>query len=132
MASIEDLTLRQLKELQGFFSFDSKNYPSPKGSIYSDFVGKYVICRSYNEGVNFGKVEKLDHTGVILSECRRLYYFKPLDSSKSWYEGVAKSGLSSEAKISTVGEKLICEKYSLTLCSNESVENIKNFKDNAS
>ena len=94
--------------------------PSPEqeaGSMHGVWVGQYVICRSRNEGVNAGFVSAIDDTGVVLSECRRLWYHKPADSSQSWYEGVANLGVSADSKLSaTVESKLIAEDYSLTVC----------------
>ena len=80
------------------------------------YIGKYVICRTRNEGINAGEVVSLDETGVILKDARRLYYHKPLDKSISWYEGVAISGISQDSKIGAAVEKAIIEDYSLTVC----------------
>ena len=87
-------------------------------SILLDVVGKYVICRTRNEGINCGKVVAADETGCVLEDARRIYYHKPKEKSVSWYEGVATTGLSSDSKISgSVPRKYIIEDYSLTLCS---------------
>lgn len=97
----------------------------------SSFVGKYVIVRSRNEGINAGKVLELDETGVILEDARRLYYHKPADRSLSWYEGVALEGLSSDSKIGAAVTKLIIEDYSLTVCSSKAESSIRGAKTNA-
>ena len=123
--NINDMTIGQAKELAELFR--SSGSPD-KSNIYSAFVGKYVICRSRNEGVNAGFVEALDETGVVLKDARRLYYHKPLSENTSWYEGVAESGLSSDSKISSPSTKLIAEEYSLTLCTNEAKDSIINMK----
>lgn len=102
-----------------------------KTDIYSGYIGKYVICRSRNEGVNAGKVLNLDDTGVVLEDARRLYYHKPDNKSVSWYEGVAKYGLDVSSKVSTAIEKLIVEDYSLTVCTIEAEKSIREAPDNA-
>ena len=100
------------------------------GNIYQSWVGKYVICRSRNEGVNAGVVKQVDETGVVLEEARRLYYHKPVNKNVSWYEGVAKTGISSDSKVGTAVTKVIAEDYSLTECSQEAQSSIRQAKDN--
>ena len=100
---------------------------SEKYNIYSRYVGKYVIVRSSNEGINAGRVEDADETGIILSDARRMWYHKPKDIRTSWYEGVAQSGLSDDSKVSApVIAKAIVEKYSITVCSEEAEFSIVN------
>jgi hypothetical protein len=85
--NIDDLTIRQAKELANLFGGAS-------GSLQASFVGKYVICRSRSEGLNAGVVVAADKTGVVLKDCRRLWYHKPLREGACWYEAIANSGLS--------------------------------------
>ena len=124
--NINDLTIGQAKELSSMFS----SVDNVVSSISADFVGKYVICRSRNEGINAGKVLKADETGVVLEDARRIYYHRPLDKNKSWYEGVAESGLSIDSQISGETLKLISEDYALTICSNKAEESIRNAEEN--
>lgn len=102
-------------------------------TIASTMIGKYVIVRSRNEGINVGQVELADETGVILINARRLYYHRPKDTSLSWYEGVAMSGISDNSKVSgTVIKKIIIEDYSMTeLASKEIYDEILKLKPNA-
>lgn len=99
-------------------------------SLLDRYVGKYVICRTRNEGINAGEVVALDDTGVILKDARRLYYHKPLDKSISWYEGVAISGISQDSKIGAPVEKAIIEDYSLTVCTDLAKLSITSAKTN--
>ena len=100
--------------------------------MYDDFIGKYVIVRSRNEGINAGFVEMADSTGVVLKEARRIWYHKPKDKSLSWYEGVAVSGLSADSKLSgVVGQKVIIEDYSITLCTEIAQQSIQSAVSNA-
>jgi len=86
-------------------------------SVASRMIGKFVIVRSRNEGINAGTVVMADSSGVELRNARRLWFHRPNDKSLSWYEGVAISGLSQESKVSgTVLSKVIIEDYSMTLC----------------
>lgn len=124
---INDLTIGQLKDLQSLISQGSNK----KDNIFDRYIGKYVICRTRNEGINAGKVVVLDETGVVLEDSRRLYYHKPINKNVSWYEGVAKYGLDSSSKIGTEIEKILVEDYSLTVCTKEAEESIRKAKDNA-
>ena len=88
-----------------------------KKNLGDRYIGKFVICRSNNEGINAGTVVDLDATGVILENVRRLWDHAPEDKSMCWYEGVSISGLADESVVSVaVSQKLISEDYSLTLC----------------
>ena len=123
--NIDELTLGQIKSLQNVLG---GNTATP--IIFEGYVGKYVICRTRNEGINAGRVVKLDETGVVLEDARRLYYHKPANKNVSWYEGVAKEGLSSDSKIGTSIEKIIVEDYSLTVCTAKAEKSIKAAADN--
>ena len=101
-------------------------------SVASRMIGKFVIVRTRNEGINAGTVVIADETGVELRNCRRIYYHRPKDTSLSWYEGVAVSGLASASKVSgTVESKVIIEDYSMTLCCIEAEKSIMEMKPNA-
>lgn len=122
--NINDLTIGQAKELANMFPSSTQN-----NCMLSNYIGKYVIVRSRNEGINAGFVKALDSTGIILQEARRIWYHKPKDRKTAWYEGVALSGLSEDSKISAaVEEKVIVEDYSLTLCSTDAKTSISNHK----
>lgn len=119
MGKIDDL-----KELMAIIADDGPQAPN---SIASDFVGKYAIIRSRNEGINAGEIIAADSTGVVLKDARRIWYHRPAVKSESWYEGVANHGLSSDSKVSgAVDIKAIIEDYSITLCSDAAQQSIKN------
>jgi hypothetical protein len=100
-------------------------------TIASRMIGKKVIVRSRNEGVNAGIVVLADQYGVELKDVRRLFYHRPKDESVSWYEGVAISGISDDSKVSpTVPTKIIIEDYSMTLCLDEAFDSIFKLKPN--
>lgn len=119
--NINDMTIGQFKELSKMFGGEKSV------GVMSESVGEYVIVRTRNEGLNFGLLEAADETGVVLKDARRIWWHKPKEGSKkSWYEGVAQVGLSSDSKVScTVDRKVIVEDYSLTHCSKDAVKSIK-------
>ena len=94
-------------------------------SVSSRMIGKKVIVRSRNEGINAGVVVLADETGIELKDCRRLWFHNPKDENLSWYEGVSISGLSSDSKVSgTVKTKVIIEDYSITECNDDAFKSI--------
>jgi hypothetical protein len=101
-------------------------------TVASVMIGKYVIVRSRNEGINVGEVELADDTGIVLKNARRLYYHRPKDKSLSWYEGVAQSGISDDSRVSgTIGRKVIIEDYSMTeILDDDIYKQILNLKPN--
>ena len=112
--NIDNLTIKDAREIAAIFQAQGSK------AMLQKYVGKYVICRSYNEGVNAGYVKELDDTGVVLTNVRRLWKHYPKNNDLCWYEGVSVSGLSESSEISsTADEKVIMEKYSLTICSKE-------------
>ena len=105
------------------------NYDGDEENIPASYIGKYVIVRSWNEGVNAGTVLAADNNGIVLGDCRRLWRHIPKNKSLSWYEGVAISGLDDNSSISApVPQKVIVEKYSITSVSSEAEKSIKEFK----
>lgn len=94
-------------------------------TVASRMIGKNVIVRSRNEGINVGTVVVADRSGVEIKNCRRLWYHKPKNESLSWYEGVAVSGISDDSKVScTTARKTIVEDYSITECSDDAYKSI--------
>jgi len=121
---IDKITIGEAKELVAIFG--NQQQEDAPSKLLEGYIGKYVIVRTRNEGINCGVIKALDNTGIILAEARRLYYHKPKDIKVSWYEGVSQSGLSSDSKISTpVEEKVIVECYSVTLCTKEAIQSLK-------
>ena len=103
-----------------------------EATLASRMIGKKVIVRSSNEGLNAGIVILADETGVELKDCRRIWYHKPKDKNLSWYEGVAMTGLSEDSKVSgTVERKVIIERYSMTECTDGAFKTIMEKTPNA-
>lgn len=127
--NIDELTYGQIKEIAKLACGNKQSTTS--NGLGNQFVGKYVIVRSRNEGINAGKVLELDDTGVILEDARRLYYHKPVNKELSWYEGVALEGLSKDSKVGAAVTKLIVEDYSITVCTKDAEKSIRGAKDNA-
>ena len=98
-------------------------------SVATRLIGKKVIVRSVNEGINAGIVVLADETGIELRDCRRIWFHKPIDKLLSWYEGVSTSGISKDSKVSgTVLRKIIVENYSATICTDTAFDTIMELK----
>lgn len=124
--NINEIKIGNIREILELFNNNNKK----QNNLLDGYIGKYVICRTRNEGVNAGEVIALDETGVILKDARRLYYHKPADAKLSWYEGVAISGVSDDSKLSAPVEKVIIEDYSLTVCTEKAKSSIISAKNN--
>jgi len=123
--SINDLTIGDIKELKALFGGDVCGV-SKSSNILSSAIGKYVIVRSRNEGINAGFLKMADDTGCVLSDVKRIWYHKPKDNKTSWYEGVADNGLHASSRVSCpVKEKYIIEDYSVTVCTEVSAKSIQ-------
>lgn len=119
---IDKLTYGEIKQIAAIL----KNSNQEQSFLLVSAIGKYVIVRTRNEGINCGRVVMADHTGVVLEEARRIYYHRPKDPKVSWYEGVAETGLHPDSKISgEVSRKYIIEGYSLTICSAAAEQSLK-------
>ena len=124
---INDLTIGQLKDLQSLISGGTK-----QSNLFKNMIGKYVIVRSRNEGINAGVLEEADETGCVLKECKRLWYHRPSVKTESWYEGVCNHGLSDDSKVSgVVSRKVIVEDYSIVECTQKAEKSIKEAIANA-
>lgn len=94
-------------------------------TIASRMIGKKVIVRSRNEGINAGVVVLADETGVELKDARRLWFHKPKSTDVAWFEGISQTGLSDDSEVScSVSRKVIIEDYSMTECTKEAFESI--------
>ena len=112
---------------------DEDEIVNKSSCITDDAIGKYVIVRTRNEGINCGKVIMADETGCVIEDARRIYYHKPKDRKVSWYEGVAMTGLSDDSKISgTTDRKYIIEDYSLTICTSDAEQSLRNHEAQSS
>ena len=131
--NIDNFTYGELKQIASLFNQEKADILlQPQSSnLMSDIIGRYVIVRSRNEGINAGIVKVADETGVILKDVKRIWSHKPKDKKLSWYEGVAMSGLSDDSKASGfVNEKAIIEDYSITICTECAEKSIREHKAN--
>lgn len=69
--NIDDLTLGQIKQLQGVLQNTEKSIN--KSESLNCMIGQKVIIRTYSAGVWFGILDQKANEEVILKDARRMY-----------------------------------------------------------
>lgn len=95
--NVNDLTIGQAKELAAMFANTQQDQ-----KLDNKMLGKYVIVRCRDAGVHTGYLESYNGREAVLTESRRLWYWKPANNQK-YLSGIAVAGLD---EISKVGAKL--------------------------
>lgn len=114
--NIDDLTLGQIKQLQilaGGAQSDSLN----------DMVGEKCIIRTYSAGVWFGRVEKKSGKEVIISNARRINYFKTVKGIS--LSSVANNGVHPDSRIAESVSKQWLEVIELIPCTDIAIKSIE-------
>ncbi|MHC4315872.1 MAG: DUF6948 domain-containing protein [Planctomycetota bacterium] len=114
---IESLTIKQLRELQSLIASNKQD------DGLNDQVGKYVIIRTYSAGVWFGKLLKKASNEVILTEARRMYYWKCAKSIS--LSGVAEYGIDQEkSKICVPLDRVWLQAIEILNLSNKAIKSL--------
>ena len=92
--NIDELTIGQAKALAAMFA----NTAPATTAIDCKMVGKYVIVRCRDAGVHAGVLESYNGRECVLTESRRMWYWKPADGQK-YLSGLAVSGADEASKI---------------------------------
>lgn len=122
MLDIDKLTIGEVKELQKIFSGTPATQSA--SNLNNEFNDDYCIIRTYSAGVWFGKVLKKCQDEVILTEARRLYYWKTTNKGISLSE-VATSGLHDDSKVCVPLEKQWLKAVEIILCSSDAIKSIQ-------
>ena len=116
---INELTFGQLKDLVEQFS--------PKRPISSGadaLIGKYVIVRCKDAGVHAGILEHASGREALLSQSRRLWYWK--SKKGSFLSGVARDGITNESKVGGAVRVYLSETCEIIETSEEAERTIRN------
>ncbi len=120
--NIDDLTIKQAKDLANMFSGYSQQ-------ISNGMMGKYVIVRCRDAGVHAGVLESHYGRECVLTESRRLWYWKPA-SNKSFLSGVAVAGLHKESKVGATLPRIhLTENCEIIECSQDAENSIREIKE---
>ena len=121
--NINDLTIGQAKELAALFS-----QQSPAPAIDNKMIGKYVIVRCRDAGVHSGYLESYNGRECVLTESRRLWYWKPADGQK-YLSGLAVAGAHEDSKIGVALPRIfLSENCEIIECSAKASESIRGAK----
>ena len=93
---MNDLKIGDLLKLMACMN----NKPSAD-TLDHKMTGKYVIVRCRGAGVHAGYLESTNKTEAVLTNSRRLWYWKPANGQK-WLSGVSQYGLDSSSKVGCV------------------------------
>ena len=109
-----EISLKDLRELIG----------NDTPSIDNKMIGRYVLVRCRDAGVHCGVLESYNGRECVLTEARRLWYWKPTQGA--FLSSVAEQGLDSSSKI---GEPLtrihLTENCEIAQCSTKAEESIR-------
>lgn len=117
--NINDLTIGQAKELANMFSGSNGS-----NSIDNKMIGKYVIVRCRDAGVHTGILESHNGRECVLTESRRLWYWKA--AKGAFLSSVATDGLSDESKLGTELSRIhLTENCEIIECTSDAEKSIR-------
>ena len=122
--NIDDITIGTARQLSALFA------GIDRPALVSDpLIGQYVIVRCRDAGVHAGVLESRNGRECVLTNSRRLWYWKP--ASGKWLSAVANHGLHVDSKISEPVERIaLTEDCELIQCSATAELNIKEAQAN--
>lgn len=98
--------------------------------IDNGLIGKYVIVRCRDAGVHAGVLKAHEGREALLTESRRLWYWKPA-ARKKFLSGVAVDGLHKDSKIGTtiIAPLHLTETCEIIGCTNTAEKSIREIAD---
>ncbi len=113
-----ELSLQDLKELIG----------GPIRTINHKMTGKYVLVRCQHAGVHAGVLESIDGESCVLTESRRLWYWKP--KKGAFLSSVAERGVQDSSKLGEPQARiLLTEDCEIAQCSEDAEASIRGQKN---
>lgn len=95
-----------------------------KNSIFEDFIGKYVIIRTYTAGVHFGILKECEGKILKLKNSRRIFRW----SGAFTLSEIANNGLGENSKVAEeLNEIVLTEAIEIIPCSEKSKKCFINF-----
>ncbi len=135
MSELDTLTIGQAreavqrgKEIEKLLSGPTSTSCETAKPSTSTMIGKYVIVRCRDAGVHAGVLESTNGRECVLSESRRLWYWKPANG-QSFLSGVAAYGLDSASKIGAPVKIHLTENCEIIECSNAAKDSISGAKN---
>lgn len=116
--NIDDLTYGELKQIANIFNNQQKE------TLDNKMVGKYVIVRCRDAGVHSGILESHNGRECVLTESRRLWYWKA--AKGAFLSAVATEGITDESKIGREIPRIhLTENCEIIECTKDAEESIR-------
>ena len=120
--NIDNLTYGELKQIAALFGFQSASTPAP---LDNGMVGKYVVVRCRDAGVHAGVLESHNGRECVLTESRRLWYWK-VRGSGDFLSAIALSGVHGDSKLGAPLPRIhLTENCEIIQCTADAEENIR-------
>lgn len=99
--------------------------PKEKSQYDNGMIGKYVLVRCKDAGVHAGELVSHHNRECVLTNARRLWYWKPADGA-AFLSGVSSAGLDSSSKVGRIQSRLhLTETCEIAQCSFQAEESIR-------
>jgi hypothetical protein len=109
--NIDDLTIAEAKALVAMFG--------GAAPLDTGMIGKYVIVRCRDAGVHAGVLESSNGRACVLTEARRLWYWK-VRGSGDFLNAIALSGVHADSKLSAPVDRIcLTENCEIIQCTEE-------------
>lgn len=118
--NVEELTIKQAREIASLLGGVPQR-------LNNGMVGKYVIVRCHDAGVHAGVLETHCGRECVLTESRRLWYWKPAGGA-AFLSGVAVRGLDQKSKVGAPIRIHLSENCEIIECSQEAAQSIRGAK----
>lgn len=121
--NLNDLTIGQAKELASLFSGVAQTQ-----SANQVLIGEYVIVRCRDAGVHAGILKSYNGREAVLTESRRLWYWKPANNQK-YLSGCATAGLHADSKVGApISLTVLTETCEIIACTKDAQVSISGAK----
>ena len=121
--NIDKLTYGELKQISAMFSGAVAAAPAP--AFDTGMTGKYVIVRCRDAGVHAGILESTDGRACVLTDSRRLWYWK-VAGKGDFLSAIALSGVHKDSKLSAAVPRIaLTENCEIIECSREAEDSIR-------
>jgi len=109
---LDELTIGQARELAKLFTGTNDR---ESGCVDNGMIDRYVIVRCHDAGVHAGFLDSYNGRSCVLSESRRLWYWKPKNKASN-LSGVATEGLHIDSKVGAPVLIHLTETCEIILC----------------
>lgn len=127
--NVDNLTIGELKEIRGWLDLTvPANQPNAISlRAPSPLIGEYVIVRCRDAGVHAGVLKMQQEREAVLTESRRLWYWKPANGA-AFLSGVATEGLNEASKVGVPIRVHLTETCEIIHCTDKARQSIEGAK----